>query len=197
METLKEFDELCQPDIRQSFMAVLEFNEKVGTISRPLTAKDIYGDAASIKLHSGVPDDIRSSFEVAKNLLAYSWFYYPFSYTARLQALTSAEFALRVKSGKKGSGLSSLLKQAIKEQWISDKGFSLPKRRYSTNEAFSDADKELNSEESSKYCRILLETLPILRNSQAHGGSGLDSGSSMVRTCAELINQLFIDPGER
>ena len=95
MEELKKFEEICEPDERQKHFAL--FNESRTEI-RPLTLQDIYDTAESIKLHEGVPEDIRNHFETARNLLVYSWFYYPFNVVAQLHAFASAEYALRTKA---------------------------------------------------------------------------------------------------
>src|SRR5438046_2846328 len=97
MESLKKFEEVCQPDIRQGYFATCDPSNPSGF--RPLTLKDFYDDAETIQLHEGVPEQVRDNFQTARNLIIYSWFYYPLNVTAQLCAYTSAEFALRIKAG--------------------------------------------------------------------------------------------------
>lgn len=93
MELLKPIQEICCPDIRQSFFVRLDSNSANGYSQN--TIEDIYVRAANIKLHDGVPEDIRSHFATALNLIAYSWYFYPFNVTAQLMAYISVEFALK------------------------------------------------------------------------------------------------------
>jgi hypothetical protein len=74
MESLKKFEEVCQPDVRQGAFVVCDANSPNGF--RPLTLKDFCDDAESIQLHEGVPEKVRNHFQTARNLIIYAWFYY-------------------------------------------------------------------------------------------------------------------------
>jgi hypothetical protein len=152
-------------------------------------------------LHDGVPEEIRSHFATARNLIVYSWFYYPFNVSAQLSAYISVEFALKHRSGKLGTTISfsQLLKQAVEVGWIIDKGFSHPTGRLERIRRMNEAyPAELRTPEPAlirEYCDALVKRLPFLRNDLAHGSSFLwEAGASQVRVCAELINQLFPRP---
>jgi hypothetical protein len=92
MESLKELNEITEPDPRQRFFVKL-----TNSGARPQTLEDFHRDAESLRLHAGVPNEIRSHFETARNLIIYSWFFYPFNVTAQLSAYISIEFALRTR----------------------------------------------------------------------------------------------------
>ncbi len=199
MESLKKFEEICQKDPRQDAFSVLDPRHR--GIFRKRTVEDFHQTAESISLHDGVPEEIRSHFATARNLIVYSWFYYPFNVAAQLSAYVSVEFALKHRSGKLGrkSSFSQLLKNAVKKGWISDKGFSHPKARLERIRRMNaTCPPELRASEPAlvrEYCDALAKSMPFFRNDLAHGSSFLwEAGASQVRACAELINQLFPHP---
>lgn len=186
MEKLKEKDRITAPDERQKHFVVIDAES--GKF-RPLSLNDIFDNAFSIQLHDGVPDEIRSHFATAQNLLVYSWFYYPFTVTAKFMAYVSLEFALKKKfcKPKERIPLKKLLEKAVKEGLIKDEGFSRIRRRTAFIPELNDEDnKDVN-----RYAKILMDTIPSLRNHLAHGSSHLNDGTSTVRVCAEIINQLY------
>lgn len=93
-ESLRTVDSLCEPDPRN--LSFARFDDGIGGF-RPITAADQLGDIAQFKLRDEVPEPVRVHFETAKNLYAYAWFVYRFHAVAEQQALTSLEFALRVR----------------------------------------------------------------------------------------------------
>jgi hypothetical protein len=199
MESLKKFEEICEPDVRQKSFAIIE-PDRPGT--RPQMLKDFYDYAESIQLHEGAPEEVRNHFQTARNLIIYSWFYYPFNVTAQLSAYSSLEFALRIKAGSSKDeypGLKKLLKKAVKNNWIRDEGFLHVRDKY---EGFREYNGSLPPQWRQEippfaqaYCNILVETMPSLRNTLMHGSSYLShSGAFTVRICADLINQLFEKP---
>jgi hypothetical protein len=195
MESLKKFEEIGQPDIRQR--AFVQFDMEQGGM-RPLILKDFFDEAESVQLHEGVPENIRDHFQTARNLIIYSWFYYPFNVTAQLCAYTSVEFALRIRAGnsKARPSFAGLLKQAVEKGWIRDEGFSHIKSRYESLKAYNEglpAEFHLaQSPLTQEYCKVMCRTLPSLRNTLAHGSTFLHhGGSGVVRICGDLINQLF------
>lgn len=156
------------------------------------TIEDIYVRAANIKLHDGVPEDIRSHFATALNLIAYSWYFYPFNVTAQLMAYISVEFALKKRFPENQNlRFKGLVKKAVKEGLINDKGFTIHTEQDIPNlqsePQLTQIDPTLN-----EYARGLTESIPYLRNELAHGSSNLhNQGASSVRMCADFINQLF------
>src|SRR6266446_1007194 len=111
MESLKKLDEICQPDVRQNAFSVLD--SKYPGIFRKRTVEDFHRAAESIELHDGVPEEIRNHFQTARNLIIYSWFYYPFNITAELCAYTSVEYALRLRIGDRKTPFAKLLETAV------------------------------------------------------------------------------------
>ena len=194
MESLKKFDEICQADPRQDFFCIINYFD--GS-TRKRTLEDFLKRAEKIQLHKGVPEEIRSHFETARNLIIYSWFYYPFNVTAELCAYTSVEYALKIKSGgSKKESFKNLLRKAVKQKWICDEGFSHVKRRRENARAYNEnlppEFQTPQTEMLDQYCQNLVESLPFLRNSLAHGSSMLhEQGAFTVQICADLINQLF------
>jgi hypothetical protein len=195
MESLKTFGEICQRDPRQDFFCIIN---RIDGTTRKRTLEEFHKRVEKIRLHDGVPEKIRSHFETARNLVIYSWFYYPFNVTAELCAYTSVEYALRIKAGKL-SGRPSfrrLLRKAVEENWIRDEGFSHVKRKHDDLRAYNEdlpPDFQIReSELAQEYCKNLTESLPFLRNDLAHGSSTLhEQGAFTVQICADLINQLF------
>jgi len=192
METIKPFEALCEPDERQQHFGVRDV--KTGAI-RKLQESDIYSRAAAIRLHPGVPEDIRSHFATSLNLLAYSWYSYPFNVTAQFMAYVSVEYALKVRfPSTKEQKFRALVKRAIAEGLIQDSGFS--------HLATQDRDLGITNvappmfiPAERPYVEVLLETMPSLRNNLAHGSNTLHmNGASSVQICADFINQLFPSP---
>jgi hypothetical protein len=167
----------------------------------------MYERAASFKLHDGVPEVVRSHFATAQNLLAYSWFHYPFNVTAQFLAYVSVEAGLRhrypeLKSRrrpKEAASFKELVAHAINQGVVSDAGFAhvrlqIERRERERAAGFPWAEAS-GSEQVRPYVEVLVQTLPSLRNSLAHGEYILHHyGAGSVRICAEFINQLFAEP---
>ena len=192
MGTLKAFDEITQPDIRHSMYAII--NVQTGD-TRPLVLKDFYETASDIKLHEGVPENIRTHFATALNLLIYSWFYYPFNVTAQFMAFVTLELALRekLKANKKAS-FKSLIQMAVEKGFVKDEGFSHIQSK--GNEPLRPGEDEMQ-EPVKSYCEGLVTSIPYLRNQLSHGSSMLHlSGELSVKLCADFINQLYPNKDE-
>lgn len=195
-DLLRTPENICEPDPRQKHFL---------TFDRQITLLDYYADISEIKLNEHVPDEVRIHFETAKNLALYSWFVYRFAPVAELQAYSSVEFALKEKAKqcnkyRKKHRLQSLLILAIKEEWIKDKNFPsymrIEKARseYMTQmyEFSGIAPYQQEKENLQKYCRIICESFPYLRNTLAHGSPSLHGNAERALViCGELINQLF------
>lgn len=194
MESLKKIEDICHKDPRNDCFVVIDLVNP--GVVKERTLEDLHNRADQIRLHAGVPEEIRSHFETARNLIIYSWFYYPFNVTAQLSAYTTVEYAIRVKTQDRRTNFSVLLKRAVDQGWITDEGFPHVKRR---REAIKESNEGLRPSPESKevraYCDTLAEALPYLRNQLAHGTSMLhEQGAAQVRICADLINQLFPEP---
>jgi len=193
MESLKLFSEITEPDERS--FSFVKLNFQTGSFSR-FTLGDFHHRAESIVLHAGVPENIRSHFETARNLIIYSWFYYPFNVTAQLTAYTTVEFALRTRFNDRETPFKHLLKKAVHEGLVTDKGFSIPQKRAEAvrqNNTVVPEDFQMPEPSlMSEYSANLAKCIPFLRNQLAHGTNMLhEQGAKHVRICAELINQLF------
>lgn len=193
---LKPFDQILEPDSIQRAFAL--YNRETG-ISRDRTLRDHYSGIESIALMQSVPESVREQFDAARNLLPHSWFVYSFVPIAQLHALSSVEYAIRIKSGKPLM-LTAGLELAIKEQWIKDRGF----RHYNINVRHDVLEEDTPPAESpdakdiQAYCKILLDSFPYLRNELAHGNSMIyPGGLDLFAICADVINQLFDGPLEK
>ncbi len=192
MEELKRFDEIHERDSRQHDFVILTEGP---TRYRKISLRDIYNYAENIELHAGVPEKVRSHFEMARHLLIYSWFHYPFHMAAWLYALISVEYALREKIGRKNIKFKDMLKLAVKEKWIVAENLSHVQARIQQlkdppDEYFAAVDEDSFKE----YCDSLAESIPEFRNLLAHGSTMLTDASLLVKICAELICQLFPEP---
>lgn len=197
MESLKNLEDVCKPDVRQKLFVRPDAESPSGFRER--TLEDFHRAAESICLHEGVPERVRDHFQAARHLIVYSWFYYPFNVIAELCAYTSVEYALRHKTKDAKTPLSALLANAVKSGWIHDSGFSIPRRKREAMQRFNEGLPEFLQTPTpplaQEYCAVLQKTLPKLRNWLAHGDSMLhEQGARTVRNCAELSNQLFPKP---
>src|SRR5690242_14272263 len=118
-EEIKTVGTLGEVDIRRKMIVLID---KDGN-SRSITFQDHEARVADIRIPAGVPEGVRDHLVTAKNLLLYSWFYYPFSMTASLQAATGLEKALKIAlKAKRRDTLTYLLKRAIRERRLTDAG---------------------------------------------------------------------------
>ncbi|KQY80879.1 hypothetical protein [Pelomonas sp. Root1444] len=189
MEELKALDQLSEPDERQRFFVV---RDTPFSPYRPMQASDIYEMAERTRLHPAVPDEVRSHFAMAQNLLAYSWYCYPFNVAAELHAYISVEFALRVRLAAPASrNFQSLLKDAMSTGLITSSGFTYgrdPERQvYPPNTQVPPRNAQVED-----YATTIAEAMRSLRNDLAHGTNMLHmKGGTVLLVCSELINQLF------
>lgn len=106
MEQLKRLEDICQPDARYANRVDLDLTTGTATA---MTAGSIYSLVEPIRLNTTVPEDVRSHFEVARNLAIYSWFVYSFHEVAVMQAMASLEMAARSKTGEAQTPFKNLL----------------------------------------------------------------------------------------
>lgn len=104
---LKPLDELLQPDVRHSYMQLTD--HQTGE-SRPIVLADHYSAIEAYSLHRGVPHDVATQYDVARNIYLYAWFEYRFFNAAEANVLTVLEFAIKERIGKPG------IKSYIKER---------------------------------------------------------------------------------
>ena len=192
METLKPLATLLEPDARQPSFSV--FDPELRAF-RPFTLEDLYSRVSQIELHSGVPETVRSHFATALNLVAYSWHFYPFNVTAQFMGYVSVEYALRTRYPEKPvAPFKRLVERAVREGLIQDKGFS-HYRDPELNQSPPELQSLMIEPPANAYGLALIESIPFLRNSLAHGTSMLHMhGVKSVQMCADFINQLFERP---
>jgi hypothetical protein len=169
MEEFLKFEEICGPDERHRLS-----DQIIGT---RLTLESLYESLDRIRLIESVPEEIRSQFNITKNLIIYSWFSYSLDPVAQLKTFILMEHALKIKCGKETWPLPKMIKKAISRGWIKDSGFS---------------HVAVDPNDPSKYVRKMVEILPGLRNSAAHGSSSLSQNAvGHLKICSEWVNQLF------
>lgn len=174
MEEFKLLASLTNPDERNLYWAVID--RSTGT-SRRLELEDIYNSVSEISLDEIVPEDIRSQFNVAKNVAVYSWYCYPFHQICEMKAYSTVEYALKQRL-EKSFPFPKLINKAINLGLIKDAGFSHLRKPV--------------DEDSVEYCKSLVEIIPGLRNGLAHGGTSLHPGAiGTLKICADFINQLY------
>lgn len=108
MEQLKLLEDIYRPDQRYADRVDLDLTTGTAT---PMTAGSIYSLVEPIRLNGSVPEDVRSHFEVARNLAVYSWFVYSFHEVAVLRAMASLEMAARAKTGEAKTPFKNLLEK--------------------------------------------------------------------------------------
>lgn len=158
METVKRFEEICQPDPRQ--LHRYNVDESTGAVS-VMGLEDMYGMVEGIRLGENVPEVVRSHFEVARNLVVYSWFVYSFNVVASLWTFASLEMAVKEKTSDRRTGFKNQLDRVFNGRKLAD-GLSL-----------STAITKLRND--------------LAHGSTTMHNQGLVT----LRVCSELINELF------
>ena len=175
MEELKKLEEITLPDSRNTHYVLI--NRQTGQ-QRKYRLEDLHGVVKSIELNEDVPEDVRSQFNVARNISLYSWFCYPFHNIADMKTFSTLEMALRVKLKKQNTrtSLFHLIGISVKQGLIKDKHFSHIRAK-------------LTNLESTCYVESLPKLISSLRNNWAHGSTMLYDASAM--NLADFINQIF------
>jgi hypothetical protein len=186
MEELKPLEKVTERDERLSYFG--------------LTLEYLHYRASGITIGSAAPEAVHNQFTIAKNALVYSWFFYPFQPVALLYSILAVEQALSIRvktakpemfAGPREPTLYPLLAYALRQRWITDRGFNLPEPDKAVMPArvaaqFSDIPSD------QRYSYSLLEVLVGLRNTLAHGEYILAPNmAGLVDRGAEIINQLF------
>lgn len=195
MEEFSSLDAVMQPDERM--LCFVRHDPMTGK-TRPPELKDHYESVSSIVLDDSVPDDIHNQFNIAKNVLLYTWFEYSFYSVATLQAFTTLEYALRERLGvdvldklkkQRKRGLHAYIEYSIEQGWIKNEDFSAWHRapmlratqKYMLQKIREMGEKglesiEVNYEEvevpdinTVDYLSIPLDTVNKIRNWHAHG----------------------------
>jgi len=190
----KSKSEIFVADERQALFRNLKDGQLV-----PITLDDFYQEVADVNLLPSVPLEITSHFDNARNVLVYSWYAYEMSAVAEHHVYATIEYALKIRLSplekkNNGPGFRHLLQQAVDCGLISDSGFAIYHARHWQTERTPKKQASINFADDQIRCRILIETLPTLRNSLAHGSNYLNTPSNALMTfelARDLINQLF------
>jgi hypothetical protein len=95
-DRIKGLEEIMLPDVRQSNF--VQYNSATGE-SRRIQLEDRHQMIDTYSLHEGVPDNVATQYDVARNPYIYAWFEYRFYPVAEMQALMALEYALRERVG--------------------------------------------------------------------------------------------------
>jgi len=176
MESFKEITDINRTDIRNTYFKYV--NQSTGETTER-TIEDIHKALSSVSLTLTVPEEIQDNFNIAKNLALYSWYCYPFHQIAEMKAYSTVERALKLKyDGCDNKSFKQLIKKAVNDGYIKDSGFK--------------HIKSSGGVDSIEYSRTLIDTMPRLRNSLAHGDRILHPWSiSTLSICSNFINQLY------
>ena len=171
MEELKSLEELTEMDEKNRLMG--DFCGAVPSLEK------MHHLLSQESLTSQVPDEIKDQFNVARNMALYTYYFYALAPEVQLKTYTVIEHALKLKiKPETHMMLRKLLRFALRSNWISDAGFRHIENPSSDN----------------KWCESMLESIPYLRNSKAHGSSMLRGDCiHHIAVCADFINQLFPD----
>lgn len=172
MEKLKELNSLRDIDERHVL-----FSQITGKL---LDLSLWHAAVSSITLNEAVPDDIKSQFNVARNMALYSYFCYSLAPEVQAKTFVLIEFALRLRvAPPKRMVLKDLLRLAIERGWIADAGFR----------------HILDPDPHNSYSKSLIEIIPSIRNEFAHGTNMLTHDCiSYLTKCVDVINQLYPEP---
>lgn len=164
-------------------------NQTTGT-QRSLTFDDLERRVSDIPIPHAAPEEIKDLLATSKNLLLYSWYYYPFSMSASLQAAAALEQALRLKlNAKERDTLNPLLREAVARGFLKTAGF---KRWSQRRDAFARLYSKSRKPQNANLAKLLSETLPHFRNTLAHGNRFVDdSGFLHLDIVCEAIEQLY------
>jgi hypothetical protein len=171
-----------------------------------MTISDWHNEIAAITLNDSVPIDIREQYDIAKNVLLYSWYSYRMRIVAWLYSYSVLENALREKyksTSGRSPGLYQLLERAIRDGLLNDSGFHETKyKKIILSEQVEDDAilqqvkyvevPESERKQSTKYIEGLSKAIPSLRNALAHGEHViLEEVLTPMLVNAEIINMLF------
>lgn len=173
MEEFKSLEELTEMDEKHRLMGAV-----CGSVP---SLEGMHKYLAQEVLNDEVPDVIKGQFNVAKNMALYSYYFYALAPEVHLKTYTVIEHALRLKiNPKKRMMFKALINHAVSQRWVKDSGFRHIEKPSADN----------------KWCKSMVDVMPSLRNSKAHGSSML-VGDCLhhISSCTDFLNQLF--PAEK
>lgn len=160
------------------------------SLTKGLKLHHVYNQVKDINLLDNVHEDIQSQFNIAKNLFVYSWYCYPFSNVAELKAISTLEFALKMKINNETRSLRKLLNHAIENDYLIDSRlYEKEKQSKENNLILGIEPTKIDYKERTKFTAELVCTR---RNNLAHGSNTLTIPSSRIfEITSDFINQLF------
>lgn len=169
MEEFKSLEELTEMDGKHRLMGAI-----CGSVP---SLEKMHKYLSQEVLNDEVPDEIKGQFNVAKNMALYSYYFYALAPEVHLKTYTVIEHALRLKiNPKKRMMFKALINHAVSQRWIKDSGF-----RHLDNPSPDD-----------EWCKSMVEVMPSMRNSKAHGSSMLVGDClNHISSCTDFVNQLF------
>jgi hypothetical protein len=205
---LKALSEITLPDPR------IEVEPYRPQGERSLNPADIHERLESFgRLHDKVPERVRTQFEIARNLMLYTYFVFEFQTQAELQAYAALELALRERLGrptrkvKRGKEikivplmLKELLQKVIAEKLIQSEKLPSFERTNELRKHFAkQREYEFEPMSAKEWLELVQFHITSQRNHLAHGNPHLDLrfSFSQIERCADIINALFPRPGEK
>jgi hypothetical protein len=196
VEALKPIDEFTKPDTRNQGLVKITPEGRI-----PVTYEDFYEHVADCNLLPSIPEEIRSYFEMVKNVYVQGWYYYPLFTLSYFLSLVAMEMALRERlkkeDPKQKNTFSKLMNIAVEKGLIKASKFSYVKGRWEQSKKMEQDSMGLIKAfpETEEYCRVLAKNIPKLRNAFAHPQITTilfpHQASSSIKTSSEFINQLF------
>jgi hypothetical protein len=196
---LRDLTGIAQPEGRS---LTLHYLPDVGQ-PVPLTLAVYHQLVASLAIDAPVDTIVHPHFDVARNLLLYTWFESSFMHPSELQAFGSLELALRLKLGgwrnlQRGPGLARLLREAVERGLFSDDLMGPYPRVTGFGEAWSRehgvgaAEANAHSAQEVRHCvDVICDAIPGVRNRLAHGHPGwVGTAFATLSTCRDLLNCL-------
>jgi len=202
-EVLKPLNEIMLPDPRFEIMII-------GTPAemRPFDVADLRERLALSVLNSQVPKEVQTQFQIALNLMLYTWYVFEFQTMAEKQAYAALELALRTrfpdatkrvrKNGMEKTvpiTLGPLLRRAIADNVIVPEVLPAWARAKAGRKHFEEISPYplAPMHTANQWLEHLIQTIPYFRNELAHGVPKLYLHGSFwaIELCGDLINSLF------
>lgn len=140
-----------------------------------------------LRLHEGVPVDVRELYETARNVALYSYFAYRLHQSAEMIGFSAFEMALRVRAqaelpelfeGGKLPALGKLAKTAAERNWLSDDRYP---SRHARAEHFA---RHIKSAEACDYMRKHgLAEIPVEEPTEAD----IESAMQRLRIAGDFL----------
>jgi hypothetical protein len=178
-EDVRSLSTVLLPDPRNLYWVILD---RRNSTFRSRSIEDACDDASDLDLPDGVELDVRQQFDLARNLLVYTWFVYRFHAVSQLQALRALELALRrrVSRAKGRAGMKWLLEEAVRTGVLTPEDFAAPTRIEPLGSQHRDAGRAARGEPALEEWQHMVESLRSFRNDLAHGEPWLHPNTRLL-----------------